>query len=99
MRLKKTEPSESDEQISLFAWAELNKGRYPELKLLNGSMNGVRLTIGQAVKAKRCGMKKGYPDLFLPVKRGEHNGLFIELKVGENKPSPEQLEWAEQLRL
>lgn len=54
--------------------------KYPELWLLNGSLNGVRLSIGQAVKAKRCGEKRGFPDIFLPVARKGFHGLAIELK-------------------
>ena len=44
------------------------------------TLNGVRLTIGQATKAKRSGNKKGVPDIWLPVKRGKFSGLVIELK-------------------
>ncbi len=72
---------EADEQAALFRWAEFHRRYYPELALLNGSLNGVRLTIGQAVKAKKQGMRSGFPDIFLPVARGGYHGLFIELKV------------------
>lgn len=72
---------ESDEQAALFRWADEFKYQYPELELLNGSLNGVKLTIGQAVKAKAQGMKKGFPDISLPVPRGGYNGLYIELKI------------------
>lgn len=72
--------SEYDHQKAVINWSLVKSGQYPELRLLNGSLNGVRLTIGQAVKAKSGGMKKGYPDLFLPVPRGLYHGLFIELK-------------------
>ena len=74
---------ESEEQAALFRWADMKVqiGEYRELALLNGSLNGVKLTIGQAVKAKKQGMKKGFPDIFLPVPRGNYHGLFIELKI------------------
>lgn len=72
---------EWEEQAAIFRWASMYDHEFPELKLLNGSLNGVRLTIGQAKKAKRTGMKKGYPDIFLPVSRGLFHGLFIELKA------------------
>ena len=48
------EPSEHDQQCSIFRWADLMLWKFPELKWLRGSMNGVRLTIGQAVKAKKA---------------------------------------------
>lgn len=72
---------EADDQAALFRWAQAHTRYYPELALLNGSLNGVKLTIGQGVKAKKQGMKKGFPDLFLPVPRGGYHGLFIELKI------------------
>jgi hypothetical protein len=90
--------SEFQEQVLIFQWAALMSVQRPELKLLNSSLNGVRLTIGQAKKAKRAGMKKGYPDIFLPVPRGIFHGLFIELKKkGGSKPTKEQAEWLSEL--
>lgn len=95
-----TNPIEYQIQKDIFDWTvepqQLNL--YPELKWLNGSLNGVRLTIGAALKAKRGGMKKGFPDLSLPVKTKLYNGLFIELKRKGGKASPEQLEWLEHLK-
>jgi len=100
---------EADDQAALFRWADMKVeiGEHPELALLKGSLNGVRLTIGQGVKAKKQGMKKGFPDLFLPVPRGGYHGLFIELKIKpyrnhKNKMvyptiSDEQKWWIEQL--
>ncbi len=87
------------EQAKIFEWV-LRDHEYPELKLLNGSLNGVRLTIGQAKKAKRTGMKKGYPDIFLPVPRGVWHGLFIELKSKNGrmpKKGDDQHWWLSQL--
>ena len=101
-------PKNSDEfniQCQIFEWAELKQVQLPELALLNGSLNGIRLTIGNAVKAKRIGMKKGYPDLFLPVARGGYFGLYIELKPKwrgikkrqRPKPTKEQVWWLQEL--
>ena len=87
------EPSEHDQQCSIFRWADLMSKKHPELKWLRGSMNGVRLTIGQAVKAKKAGMKKGYPDISLDVARGGYNGLRIELKKKGGIVKFEQGEW------
>ena len=53
--------------------------------------------MSQRIKAKNSGYKKGFPDLFLYEPRGSYHGLAIELKVGYNKPTKEQLEWIEQL--
>lgn len=72
---------EADDQAALFRWAEHFKAKYPELEFLNGSLNGVPLSLVQAGKAKAAGMKKGFPDINLPVARGGYHGLFIELKI------------------
>jgi hypothetical protein len=98
MQKKLPKPSEYQEQAKIFKWAALNEKIWPALRLLNASLNGVRLTIGQAKKAKAAGMKKGFPDLFLPVPRGIYHGLFIELKrVGGPKPTKYQRQWLEDL--
>jgi len=75
-----THRSEYEEQVAVFQWAEFNLHRLPELELLKGSLVGVNLNIVQASRAKAAGVKKDYPDIFLPVARGGFHGLFIELK-------------------
>lgn len=53
--------------------------QYPNV-LFNSDMSGVKLTMGQAIKAKKLRSCKGFPDLVIYEPRGEHKGLFIELK-------------------
>lgn len=93
-------------QKQIFEWANMSIRKYPELKLLNASLNGVKLASKVAgVKAKQSGMKKGFPDLFLPVARKGHHGLFIELKRNSNEAlkikkgvvSKEQQDWIDEL--
>lgn len=62
-------------------------------------MNGVPLGKVAAIKAKAAGMLKGAHDIRLPVKRGDYVGLSVELKVGNNKPTPEQIWYGEQITL
>ena len=84
-------PTEYQEQCTIFEWCELMSAKYPMLKYCHSSLNGVKLTIGQAHKAKLSGMKKGVPDIFLPYNNGEYTGLFIELKrVKQGVVKPEQ---------
>ncbi len=91
-------PTEAQEQERIFTWATMHEMSYPELELLNGSLNGVRLTIGQSVKAKKAGMKRGYPDINLPVARNGFHGLYIELKRTKGGIlSPEQNTWISRL--
>lgn len=95
---KKRNDVEFQLQVALFNWASLMSHAYPELKLLRGSMNGVELTKAQAGKAKAAGMKKGELDVTLPVSRGGYTGLAVELKVGKNKPTPEQIDYGARLK-
>lgn len=84
---------EFEHQCALIAWARnpATLRKYPALKLLSASLNGVKLTQGQAGKAKAAGMLKGESDLRLPVARGPYIGWICEMKVKPNKPTPEQL--------
>lgn len=89
--------TEHQEQVLIFNWAEMSIGRYPMLKYMFSTLNGVRLTIGQATKAKRGGNKRGVPDIILPYNNGIYSGLWIELKVDKNKTSKEQRDYIEHL--
>lgn len=91
-------PTEHEEQVAIFRWAEENKSQYPELKWLYSTLNGVRLPIGAARKAKSAGMKRGVPDIDLPARAGPYSGLRIELKRRYGKPSVEQARFLRFLR-
>ena len=86
--------SEHTEQVALFNWCKLMEGRHPHLALTFSIPNGGKRHIGTAKKLKASGTKAGIPDIFLPVanRHGKH-GLWIELKVGKNKPTENQLWW------
>lgn len=85
---------EYDEQRAIFSWAKHAIREYPDLWMLNSSLGGVRLTIGQGKKAKRAGYKPGFPDIFLPVVTVLYSGLFVELKrIKGGSVSPEQRKW------
>lgn len=92
--------SEAQEQADLIAWADgcATLGLYPELKLLHAIPNGGSRDIREARNLKRQGVRSGVPDLCLPVSRGVYHGLYIEMKVGRNKPSINQRTWISELR-
>jgi hypothetical protein len=85
--------NEAGAQETLFQWAEYQASKYPELKLLYHIPNGGKRDKVTAINLKRQGVKAGVPDICLPVARGGYFGLYIELKVGSNKPTKLQNEW------
>jgi hypothetical protein len=97
-RKRRAEP-EFQMQAALFTWARNPAvlAKHHELALLEGSMNGVKLTAAQAGKAKAAGMLKGAHDITLPIARGGYSGLSIELKAGKNRPTEEQIEYGNRL--
>lgn len=90
--------TEAEEQMCIFRWADYMGEQKPELKLLYHVPNGGKRDIGTAKKLKSEGVKAGVPDIVLPVARGGYHGLYIELKVGKNKPTALQKEWLERLK-
>jgi hypothetical protein len=87
--------SEYNEQVMIFEWARLYELQYPDLFLLHGSiMGGTGISLAILNKFKKAGMKKGKPDINLPVARGGYIGLWIELKRrGGPNPSDDQETW------
>jgi hypothetical protein len=80
---------------------------YSGLTWFHPPMEGFRTPrTGGHMKAK--GSKAGVPDCLIftppqmlnlfPVQPSYQRGLALELKVGKNKPTPAQLEWADKLR-
>ena len=73
-------PTEHAEQCALMDWAQMAYGKHPELRWLYAIPNGGFRAMSIAVKLKAEGAKAGVCDLFLPVSRGGHHGLYIEMK-------------------
>jgi VRR-NUC domain len=73
---------ESAHQAQVIEWSRwaYKTGKYPMLNMLHCSLNGVKLSATQARIAKAQGMLSGVPDLFLPLPKNGHHGLYIEMK-------------------
>ena len=95
MKMKR---SEATEQILVMQWCELNECIYPELELMHHIPNGGKRDKAEAGRLKKQGVKAGVPDLHLPVPKGEYCGLYIEMKLNGNKPTPKQKMWIKKLR-
>lgn len=78
---KRYVPHEADEQKRLFEWASyMANAKYPELELMYHIPNGGSRNKIEAARLKAQGVKRGVPDICLPVPRGIYAGLYIELK-------------------
>lgn len=98
-------PTEHEEQVALFRWAEANEERWPGLANIFSVPNGGYRPMVTAAQLKAEGQKPGVPDCFLAVPRPGVNGkgyhgLFLELKRSDrsNHATPLQKEWIERLR-
>lgn len=89
---------EHQEQKTLFGWAELAKGRWPELALMFAIPNGGHRHKAVAARMKAEGVKRGVPDICLPVPRGEWHGLYVEMKTSSGTVSKEQKAWLRSLQ-
>jgi len=55
--------------------------------------------IGGGHLRKRLGVRKGVSDFFLPIPKGSHHGLWMELKrKSKGKPTFEQKDWIERMQ-
>lgn len=74
---KKTELTE---QQAVIEWCEWMSAQYPELKTIYHITNEGKRSKSQGAALVAAGLKKGVPDLCLPVSRGGYNALYIEMK-------------------
>lgn len=85
--------SEHEEQMIVIQWAKMMEQFCPELALLHAIPSGGHRHKRVGAYMKEEGVKRGVPDLCLPVPRQGYHGMYIETKFGDNKPTLEQREW------
>ena len=71
-------PKEYDEQVEVFNW--LATCQLDGADMAFGSLGGIRLPIGLAVKAKKAGNKPGVTDILIDVARHGFHGFRGEMK-------------------
>ncbi len=86
-RKRRNRHLEDDLQASFVEWFNLKLPQY----LLYAIPNGGKRFLREAVRLKRQGVLAGVPDLFLAEQRKGFGGLYLELKVGRNGLSQEQV--------
>ena len=73
------------EDLLQLSVVEYIRTAYPKVLFQSGVLSGMKMSIGQAVKAKKLGHNKGYPDLMIFHTNSKYSGLFIELKADPEK--------------
>lgn len=91
--------TEAQHQTFVMKWSRQPsvRGEWPELELLYHVKNETKEGVKQVAIDRSSGVKKGVPDLCLPVARGQYHGLYIELKAPSGKVTDEQAWWVEAL--
>lgn len=90
--------SEHQEQADVVSWWGMACAGYtlPRIALFAIPNGGARDYItGARLKAE--GVRRGVFDLCLTAARKQFHGLYLEMKVGSNKPSPEQQDFQRML--
>jgi hypothetical protein len=70
--------------------------QYPKIRYC-ASLGGIYTGPRQAIKAKRTGYSRGFPDLQITEARGGYYGLFIEIKTHKGRATEVQKEWIDDL--
>jgi hypothetical protein len=91
--------TELQHQIAVIKWSKQPaiRSKWPALKLLFHIPNERKCSEVTGKLLRLSGVKRGVPDLFLPVARGEYHGLFIEMKTEKGKTTPDQDWWITEL--
>lgn len=86
---------EHDLQVACVRWFRL---QYHELALCLFAIpnGGTRRNAREGARLKAEGVTAGVADLELIIPSPPYNGLFIEMKVGRNKPTAEQVKFAKE---
>lgn len=93
---KRFDPLEAVHQEQLIRTAALHERQYPALKHLFAVPNGGYRHKATAAAMQRQGVRRGVPDLCLPLPRGQYTGWWCEMKRFSGVPSDlsdEQKEW------
>ena len=92
-------PIEYRQQKAVIEWSQQPsiRARWPELALLYHVKNETKGGAAQVAMDKALGVKKGVPDLCLPVARDRYHGLYIELKTETGRTSEAQKWWGKML--
>jgi hypothetical protein len=78
-------------QIEVFNWIRANEEEHPVLKVVYHTPNSFFGTsFGVVMWLKKLGMRKGVYDIIVPISKQGYSSLWIEIKKGKGKLTPEQ---------
>jgi len=89
--------TEGQHQAAIFKWSKTVRQKYPKLKLLHHIPNERKCSAVQGANLKRRGVRRGVPDLHLPVAMGKYHSLYIELKKEGEITTTDQDWWIDEL--
>jgi hypothetical protein len=95
---KPSNDPEAQEQREFFKIVRSLETIYPELQMVRSDQAGMRTHPAQANKAKAGGMRRGFPDIDVPIARGGYTGMHIEMKSQRGQLTEDQKWWLAQLR-
>jgi hypothetical protein len=83
-------------QIEVMDWVRNNEETYEQLKVIFHTPNSFFGT-GYAIIMwlKKLGMRKGVYDIIVPISKKGYSSLWIEIKKGKGKLTPEQKMFSE----
>lgn len=83
-------------QVEIFNWIRENEEEYPALKVAYHTPNSFFGTgFGVIMWLKKLGMRKGVYDIIIPISKKGYSSLWIEIKKGKGKLTPEQIMFKE----
>lgn len=93
--------TEEREQARLIKWTHIPAVRAiaPDLAFLFHVPNGGRRDGLTGSQMTALGVKRGVPDLWLPIPSISANGLIIEMKSAIGRTSPDQVRWMDRLTI
>lgn len=80
-------------RITLFMWAEIMKEKYPELEMLFAVPFDAYKSVSSCKKFTEEGLKKGIPDVCLPISNGKFSSLWIKIKSSKHTKLTEKQKW------
>lgn len=90
--------SETSEQIDTFCWASRTQYQCEPIgHYMFAIPNEGKRTKRMGARLKAQGLRSGIPDFMLAIPVDEWHGLFVEMKVGDNDLSDNQVKWRKRL--